>query len=149
MIANKKTYITKLVKSDLSSVLPLMRELHQIHSKTQFDHEWKRTWVCDFIQNNNGIVYVAKHHDIIGYIIGEYRHEEYTLQKVGYIREIFVTKNMRRKHIGNRLLSTITRHFKKVGCSVIKLHVFTNSNSIAFYNAIGAFPSRVEYTKIL
>lgn len=100
------------------------------------------------LQDKNSIFFVAEEKGkIIGFILGEierraivYRHE-----KGGYVSDLFVLENYRRKgigkHLANRLLSWLA--LKKI--RRIRLHVDANNlNAIAFWRKSGFSKHKIE-----
>lgn len=66
--------------------------------------------------------------------------EEYSFKapKRGRISELVVSKNVRNKGIGSKLLNCMTDYLKSVGCKSILIGVFAyNDNAVKFYQKNG------------
>ena len=84
----------------------------------------------DEVKNNEGKIYLAKENNkIIGLIIGVVRKpiEEFDyerLNNMGEVIELIITKNIRNKGIGYKLLNKMEEYFKSQNCSTINIDVF-------------------------
>lgn len=90
----------------------------------------------DEVNNNNGKVYLALENNIVvGLIIGVIRKKEVDFDyerpnNMGEVLELIVTKNIRSKGIGKKLLKRMEEYFKINNCKTINIDVFG-------YNDIG------------
>lgn len=86
----------------------------------------------------------------IGLIMGiipaydEYDYLDYKCPKKGEITELIVTKKIRSKGVGKRLMSKMEEYFKSENCEYISVDVFAyNELGINFYKKDG-YHSRME-----
>lgn len=94
------------------------------------------------VRKYNGKCYIALDDDkVVGMIMGtiplydEYDYLDYKCPKRGRISELIVSKNVRSKGIGNRLLNEMEKYFKSQDCEYVLIDVFAyNENAIKFYN---------------
>ena len=90
----------------------------------------------DEVKNNNGKIYLAQENNqIVGLIIGVIRKPivefDYNrLNNMGEVIELIVTKKVRSKGIGYKLLNKMEVYFKSQNCYTINIDVFG-------YNDIG------------
>lgn len=94
------------------------------------------------VRKYNGKCYIALDNDkVVGMIMGtiplydEYDYLDYKCPKRGEVTELIVSKNVRSKGIGNRLLNEMEKYFKSQNCEYVLIDVFAyNENAIKFYN---------------
>lgn len=94
------------------------------------------------VRKYNGKCYIALDDDkVVGMIMGtiplydEYDYLDYKCPKRGEVTELIVSKNVRSKGIGNRLLNEMENYFKSQNCEYVLIDVFAyNENAIKFYN---------------
>lgn len=68
---------------------------------------------------------------------------DYKCPKSGEISELIVSKSVRSKGVGSKLMETMEKYFKSIGCEYVLLDVFAyNENAIKFYKKQG-FHSRM------
>lgn len=90
---------------------------------------------------NEGKCYLAlESKKLVGLIMGyvrtynEYNYLDYKCPRSGEISELIVSKNVRSKGIGQKLMQTIEEYFKSIGCEYIFIDIFAyNENAINFY----------------
>ncbi len=141
----KNLVLCNLTAEFVTPTLRLMKYLHDMRSDFPFDEEWKEQWLSKFLSSGDGFIILASTNNVIGYLIGEKRTEEYSKSSYGYIREIFVAENDRREHVGKCLINEAKRRFSQYGCRSIRLHFSANSKLVAFYEATGFSPFRTEF----
>lgn len=94
------------------------------------------------VNNYNGKCYLAiENNKAVGLIMGcippydEYDYLDYKCPKRGEVTELIVSKKVRSKGLGQKLLTKMEEYFKSVGCEYILVDVFAyNENAIKFYN---------------
>ncbi len=94
------------------------------------------------VNKNKGKCYLAvENNRIVGLIMGcifpydEYDYLDYKCPKRGEITELIVTKKIRSKGIGQKLINKIEEYFKTVGCEYVIVDVFAyNEVGKKFYN---------------
>lgn len=97
------------------------------------------------VNENNGKCFLAiEDEKVIGLIMGvvrkydEYDYLDYKCPKCGVITELVVSKNIRGKGIGKKLMQVMEKYFKSIGCEYISIEVFAyNKNAIRFYESEG------------
>ena len=110
-----------------------------------------------FANEKNGKVFVAiEGGKVVGFVGGhianlsEDEKFEVSYKKPGEIRELFVTSKYRKKGIGKLLLNELEKHFKNIGCDVIKLSVLSvNIKARTFYESSGFKDTNVIMAKLL
>ena len=94
------------------------------------------------VNKNKGKCYLAvENNRVVGLIMGcifpydEYDYLDYKCPKRGEITELIVTKKIRSKGIGQKLINKIEEYFKTVGCEYAIVDVFAyNEVGKKFYN---------------
>ncbi len=94
------------------------------------------------VNKNNGKCYLAvENNRVVGLIMGcifpydEYDYLDYKCPKRGEITELIVTKKIRSKSIGQKLINKIEEYFKTIGCEYVMVDVFAyNEVGKKFYN---------------
>lgn len=94
------------------------------------------------VNKNKGKCYLAvENNRVVGLIMGcifpydEYDYLDYKCPKRGEITELIVTKKIRSKGIGQKLINKIEEYFKTVGCEYVIVDVFAyNEVGKKFYN---------------
>lgn len=132
LLVELQEYIASIDEEKLNIITPEFRE---IYFKDMIDN----------VNNNEGIIYVAKENDhIIGFIAGvivkydELDKYEYKVHRRGEVIELMVTNSVQSKGVGSKLLECMEDYFKKIGCLYIQIDVFgDNKNAIKFYDKHG------------
>ncbi|MBP5678264.1 MAG: GNAT family N-acetyltransferase [Bacilli bacterium] len=116
--------------------------LDQLHP----DYRVKMTeYALKEAKENEGICYLAiKEDKAIGLIIGRIRPYEpqdyldYTCPKTGEVTELIISKHIRGKGLGDKLMKKMERYFQEKGCTYMGIDVFAyNENAIHFYEKEG------------
>lgn len=97
------------------------------------------------VNNNDGKCYLAvENNKAVGLIMGyvrtydEYDYLDYKCPKCGEVTELVVSKNVRGKGVGKKLMQIMEEYFKSIGCEYISIEVFAyNKNAIKFYEKEG------------
>ena len=97
------------------------------------------------VNENNGKCFLAiEDEKVVGLIMGavrkydEYDYLDYKCPKCGVVTELVVSKNIRGKGIGKKLMQVMEEYFKSIGCEYISIEVFAyNKNAIRFYESEG------------
>ena len=97
------------------------------------------------VNENNGKCFLAiEDEKVIGLIMGavrkydEYDYLDYKCPKCGVVSELIVSKNIRGKGVGKKLMQVMETYFKSIGCEYISIEVFAyNKNAIKFYESEG------------
>lgn len=113
-------------------------ELDQVH------HEYREKMALLDLENvnkNEGICYLAIDNDkVVGLIMGcifpydKYDYLDYKCPRRGEITELIVTKKVRSKGVGKKLMDKMEAYFKEKGCEYVFVEVFGyNENAYNFY----------------
>ena len=113
-------------------------ELDQLHPEY-----WEKMAILSLKEayDNEGICYLAiEDNKVVGAIIGgirpyePYDYLDYKCPKAGEVIELIVSKDIRSKGIGHKLMDKLESYFKDKGCEYIGIDVFAyNKNAINFY----------------
>ena len=117
-------------------------KLDQVHPEY---HEKMAIIDLEEVKDNNGKCYLAiENNKAIGLIMGiirkydEYDYLDYKCPKLGEITELIVTKKIRSKGIGNKLMQKMEEYFLSLDCEYIIVDVFAyNEIGINFYEKEG------------
>ena len=117
-------------------------ELDQVHPEY---HEKMAILDLEEVKDNNGKCYLAiENNKAIGLIMGiirkydEYDYLDYKCPKLGEITELIVTKKIRSKGIGNKLMQKMEEYLLSLDCEYIIVDVFAyNEIGINFYEKEG------------
>ena len=90
---------------------------------------------------NKGKCFLAiENEKVLGLIMGyvrtydKYDYLDYKCPKSGEISELIVSKNIRGKGIGKKLIKKLEGYFKSIGCEYVFVDIFAyNKNAIRFY----------------
>lgn len=132
LLVELEEYILTIDKDHLDRLHPLYRDKMAIIDLNE-------------VKDNNGKCYLAiENNKAIGLIMGtippydEYDYLDYKCPKRGIITELIVSKEIRSKGIGSKLISKMEEYFKSVGCEYVLVDVFAyNDNAIKFYSNYG------------
>lgn len=128
-----KIQIFELVKRFATSFIP---------KKEKFDESYDY-----LIKNDSSIIIVATDKDrIIGYLLGFEHNTFYANGRVGWVEEIMINKEYRRKHIGKKLMNEYEKWIKTKGGKLIGLATRRASD---FYKAIGYEESATYFLKLI
>lgn len=97
------------------------------------------------VNENEGKCYLAlENNNVVGLIMGyvrtydEYDYLDYKCPRSGEISELIVSKNVRSKGVGQKLMQKMETYLKSIGCEYIFIDVFAyNENAIKFYEKQG------------
>lgn len=128
------------------------KESYNIVTKEFREEAFKKT--MEEVSEYKGKIFLAKdNNQIIGMIIGLINNEEtrdydFKAPKRGRVLELIVSKKIRSKGIGNKLLEKMEDYFKSVGCKGILIDVFAyNEIATNFYIKKGYFNRSIEMMK--
>lgn len=93
------------------------------------------------VSKNKGKCFLAiENEKVLGLIMGyvrtydKYDYLDYKCPKSGEISELIVSKNIREKGIGKKLIKKLEDYFKSIGCEYVFVDIFAyNKNAIRFY----------------
>ena len=145
----REVTIRKAVKEDVSSIVELWKELMDFNK--QYDENWSRSqnghqscadFINDHIADDGYCILVAEaDQHIVGYSLSHICKCNPQLLKVkeyGQISNLAVTKNYRRKGIGERLSRKTVNWFSKRGIHRIEVYVgISNKSARKFWTKMG------------
>lgn len=128
LLVELEEYIISIDKDNLDQVHPEYRDKMAVID-------------LEKINNYNGKCYLAiENNSVVGLIMGcihpydEYDYLDYKCPKAGEVTELIVSQDARSRGIGQLLLNSIEKYFKKVGCEYVLIDVFAyNEKAINFY----------------
>ena len=132
LLVELEEYILTIDKDNLDQLHPEYREK-------------MATLDLEEVNQNYGKCYLAlENNKVIGLIMGyvrtynEYDYLDYKCPRSGEISELIVSKNIRSKGIGQKLMQKMEEYLKSIGCEYIFIDVFAyNENAIKFYEKLG------------
>ena len=134
--------IRKAVKSDLLKYIELRKEdilnySQIIGENIKIDEEKLEEEFNNIMNSKKNIIFIAEDGcESAGYINGSILKNIW--QESGYINDLFVTKNFKRKGIGTHLIKTFIEYLKMRKIKKCKLGVnIKNTNAISLYNKLG------------
>ena len=125
--------IEEVKKSELEQVFLLLRQHWTLDNYSLFYHSYYR------IKENQSKIYVVKDKDkIVGCCM---LHLQYKFirngSKAGFIEEVIVDSQNRKKGIGEKLIKFVIEEAKRLGCYKITLSCF--DELVSFYTKCGFF----------
>ena len=133
-------------------IVNIDKERYNIITPTYREEYFKKT--MEEIKKYEGKMFLYKeNNEILGLVVGLINNEEtkeYDFQapKRGRVSELVVTKKIRSKGIGKKLLDKITQYFKENNCKDILIAVFAyNENAIRFYEKNNYHARLIEMTR--
>jgi len=129
--------IRKIKKEDFEGYLRLKKESLKDYSKLtgekiKFSIDKIRKEFDDFISKKNKFAIIIRDKEVIGYITGMFVKNIYN--RYGYIDDLFISKNFRKKEYAKSLLKEFTKIMKLKGVENIRLGVrINNRKAINFY----------------
>jgi len=138
--------IRKVNKRDISSIINLRNEFDIYHKK--FDKllsintkrkKFNRRFIKNKFKNRSVILLAAlDRNKIIGYTLGWIEKKQPYDFRVGYICDLFITKNYRNKGVGKILIKKLINQFKAEKIRYVGLDVYSNNkNAIKTFYSIG------------
>lgn len=133
-------------------IVEIDKEGYNILTNEYREEYFKKT--MEEIKKYEGKMFLYKeNNEILGLVVGLINNEEtkeYDFQapKRGRVSELVVTKKIRSKGIGKKLLDKITQYFKENNCKDILIAVFAyNENTIRFYERNNYHARLIEMTR--
>lgn len=146
--------IRKVTKKDLPKIQELQNELQktrqELWKKSRSFHERTNSISLITKLGVGEVVLVAKvGGELVGFVFGEIsKRSGHTLSKMGYISELFISKNFRNQGISTLLIKSLVREFKSKKCDHIITHTdWENEAAQALYKSLGMTPVTVELWK--
>ncbi len=149
-----KTIIRKATKKDLPKIQEWQNELQKarqkLWKKSRAFHERTKSISLITKLGAGEVVLVAEvDGELAGFVFGEiFKRPGHTLSKMGYISELFISKNFRNQGISTQLIKSLVREFKNKKCDHSITHTdWENEAAQALYKSLGMMPVTVELWK--
>jgi ribosomal protein S18 acetylase RimI-like enzyme len=147
MSNSSQLLIRQAIKKDLKDLLHFSHAIHQHEDEqllTMHPHflERLKTWLLDMLNNPLALFLIAEYNkSTIGFIGGitHINDNGFLVEpSKGVIHLLWVEKNYRRHHIGQKLLMNMEACFKELGINITECS-FTHQNkeAIVFWNKMG------------
>lgn len=134
--------IRKAVESDISNLLPLMRELAEFEKyandfavtedvlREQGFHRSPPDFHC-LIAEEGG--------DLVGFLVYYFVPFTYRARPNLIIKELYIADGYRSRGVGKLLMKAVAREAEQAGCGMIKWYVAKwNERGVQFYERLGA-----------
>lgn len=134
--------IRKAVESDISNLLPLMRELAEFEEyatdfavteevlREQGFHRSPPDFHC-LIAEEGG--------ELVGFLVYYFVPFTYRAKPNLIIKELYITDGYRSRGVGKLLMKAVAREAEQAGCGMIKWYVAKwNERGVQFYERLGA-----------
>jgi ribosomal protein S18 acetylase RimI-like enzyme len=123
--------IRKAKKSDIDKINKIGNNVNEFRVSEKVVTFWPRNILLDLIKSKTGLILVAEENeDVLGFVIANYNP---TFRKA-IIENIFVQEKYRKQDIGKRLLTSLLKQLKSIGCEyVCTLVESKSSRAIDFY----------------
>lgn len=127
--------------------------LKNYESKDKNMGESYKEFLKSYIESDKGIVYLAEENEeIIGYTLIFIKNEIpiYENKKVGYISDLYVKKDFRKKGISTQLKDRSLEWFKDKGIKIIAVPMYPdNKHAHSLYKKWGFIDYKFELRKII
>ncbi len=123
-------------KGDFQAIFSLIKELHP---NTRFSRKKVEELYFKNVRNKNSMeLILSVDAQIIGFAAISFRNDIQTQAKIGYLSELIVTKAMRGKGYGTKLLKQAIKKAKGHGCKEIHFpSTFKRKKAHKFYQSLG------------
>jgi len=145
--ASMTVEIRRATIKDIKEILPVWGQLAGFHSELDPaftpSPQWPReygAYLRTLINHDDAIAVVAREQlDVVGYAVGrittlpsffEHRYR-------GYIHDVFVKPEHRRRGIGRQLVDEILRWLEQRSVTLVELTVAANNDAIPFWERLG------------
>lgn len=139
--------IRRATTRDIKEILPVWGQLADYHTELDSSFAPSRHWPREYgaylrtlMSRDDAIAVVAKEGtEVVGYAVGritmlpsffENRHR-------GYVHDVFVKEEYRRRGIGRRLVEEVLTWFRRHDVALVELTVAVNNNAIPFWQRLG------------
>jgi len=139
--------IRRATLKDIRDILPVWGQLAEFHSglDTAFtpSAQWAReygSYLRVLISRDDALAVMAKDGaEVVGYAVGRitmlppfFEH-----RTRGYIHDVFVKPQFRRRGVGRRLVDEILRWLRQRGVNLVELTVAANNDAVPFWERLG------------
>lgn len=135
--------IVEATEEHISDLVELWKELVDHHSKIdsffirrENAHLNFKNFILELIKSKDANVLVAiKDNKVYGYIIAKIEQYPpiYKIEKYGAIYDLFISKDYRRKYIGDKLWQAALTWFKLKGLTRVELSIVPKNLEAAFF----------------
>lgn len=139
--------IRRATLRDIKEILPVWGELADFHaaldSAFKPSPEWAReysAYLRGLMTREDAIAVVAREdHEVVGYAVGRITTLPpfFARRYRGYIHDVFVKREYRRRGIGRRLVEEILAWLRQHRVTLVELTVAVNNDAIPFWERLG------------
>lgn len=139
--------IRRATLRDIKDILPVWGQLAVFHSALDPvftpSAQWSReygTYLRTLMTRDDAIAVVAKDGgELVGYAVGRITMLPPFFQQRyrGYIHDVFVKPQIRRRGVGRRLVDAILQWLRQQEVTLVELTVATNNEAVAFWERLG------------
>lgn len=148
--------IRNFMESDSDKLMPLIRELHAIHSAARPDIYVKDFPIDNYFEDteDHGAIFVAVDgNEPVGFCVVNYLDRKNPVlmpARIAYIDDICVSSGMRGKGIGRKLFEHACGEARRVGADKVELNVYSfNESARKFYESMGMSVENYRMEKML
>ncbi len=134
--------IRKAIESDISNLLPLMREL------AEFEKYATDFAVTEDVLREQGFrrsppdfhcLIAEEGGEVVGFLVYYFVPFTYRVRPNLIIKELYIADGYRSKGVGKLLMKAVAREAEQAGCGMIKWYVAKwNERGVQFYERLGA-----------
>lgn len=142
-LGSMRAVVERARQKDLPGLIELMDQFYA-ESSHKLDRPWAEESFRQLLGNEAlGAVWIAREGaEMLGYVVLTLRHSMEFGGLVGYIDDLFVRANFRRKGAGSALLTHLLRICRSLELQAVHVEVgSTNHVALALYRASGLEPA--------
>ena len=134
--------IRKAIESDISNLLPLMREL------AEFENYGTDFAVTEDVLREQGFrrsppdfycLIAEERGELVGFLVYYFVPFTYRAKPNLIVKELYIADGYRSRGVGKLLMKAVAKEAEQGGCGMIKWHVAKwNDRGIQFYERLGA-----------
>ncbi|KLA26147.1 MULTISPECIES: GNAT family N-acetyltransferase [Bacillus cereus group] len=138
-------------KSDLEEVSQLTGQALNEGSVNSYTVDnVKATSLMEKVLANNGKLLVVKESEqLAGWVLFGSQKDSITDEEIGFIYEIYILKNYRKKGFAKRLLEKCITDLKTQGLKNVRLVVYKGNKAIQIYEEFGFIENRIVMNKAI
>ena len=139
--------IRRATSRDIGGILPIWGELADFHSALDPAFrpapQWAReyaTYLRALLARDDALAVVARDGDrIVGYAVGRITSMPafFAQRQRGYIHDVYVRPEYRRRGIGRRLVAEILTWLRRRGVTLVELTVAARNEALPFWEKLG------------
>lgn len=146
-VAKMTVQIRRATARDVREILPVWGQLASFHAdldpaftpSAQWPREYE-AYLRTLIGGDDAIAVIAKEGDaVIGYAIGRITNlpSFFERRHRGYIHDVFVREEYRRRGIGRQLVEEILAWLRRRGVTLVELTVAASNDALHFWEELG------------